>query len=90
MVLSFLFTAKMFELVVEACVYALGAYAGIGLLFALYFVFLGVQRIDSQAQGVSFGFRLLILPGVVALWPFILSRWARSRTGTPSKTNPQP
>jgi len=55
-----------------------GIYGGIGLLFGLAFVALGIQRIDPAARGTSWGFRLLVLPGVVALWPFLALRWLRS------------
>ena len=54
---------------------ALGVYAGIGLLFALPFVTRGVERIDPGARGATWGFRLIVLPGVVALWPILLRRW---------------
>jgi hypothetical protein len=55
-----------------------GAYGGIGLLFAVAFVTLGIQRVDPAARGTGWGFRLLVLPGVVALWPFLAMRWLRS------------
>ena len=54
------------------------AYGGIGLLFGLAFVALGIQRIDPAARGTGWGFRLLVLPGVVALWPLLAMRWLRS------------
>lgn len=54
-----------------------GAYLGAGLVFACVFVARGVQRIDPAAVGTSWPFRLLILPGVAALWPVLLRRWVR-------------
>jgi len=51
------------------------AYCALGLLFAIAFVTLGVQRIDSAAPRASLGFRLLLLPGSTALWPILLARW---------------
>src|SRR5215469_9283404 len=59
--------ATMFEIVAKAIVYGLEVYAGLGLVFALVFVWAGVQNLDSEAQGAGVGFRLLILPGVAAL-----------------------
>lgn len=53
---------------------AIGLYLGVGLVFGLAFVFLGVQHIDHAAQGAGIWFRLMILPGVAALWPFALGR----------------
>ena len=55
----------------------LGAWFGIGLAFALLFVVFGVERCDPSARGGSYGFRLAILPGVAALWPWMLLRWLR-------------
>lgn len=68
---------------------AVGVYLGIGLGFALPFVFLGVQRVDPDAAGAGVGFRLLIVPGVVLLWPLLARRWWRDapppRERTPHK-----
>jgi hypothetical protein len=58
-------------------VMAASVYTGLGLLFAVAFVARGAARIDPQAEGGSWGFRLAILPGVVALWPLLARRWAR-------------
>ena len=55
----------------------LAGYAVLGVLFALPFVSAGVQRIDSQAKGSGFGFRVLIFPGAVAFWPLLLHRLMR-------------
>jgi hypothetical protein len=38
-------------------------YAAVGLTFAIGFVSRGVTRIDPQAAGSPWSFRLLILPG---------------------------
>ena len=58
---------------------ALGVYLGLGLVFAVPFVLRGVERIDPSARGASWGFRVLVLPGSVALWPLLLRRWASGR-----------
>ncbi len=57
----------MLETFAKAIVYTLAVYASLGLVFALPFVWLGVQRLDSEAQGSGIGFRLLILPGEAQL-----------------------
>lgn len=54
-------------------------YLGAGLVFGLVFVSRGVQRFDPAAHGAPWSFRLLILPGVVALWPILARRLARGR-----------
>jgi hypothetical protein len=78
----------MLETLAKAIVYALAVYASSGLVFAVPFVWLGVQRLDSEAQGSGIGFRLLILPGVVAFWPIFLYRWRRGLAEPPVETNP--
>ncbi len=50
-------------------------YLAAGVVFALAFLARGVERIDPAAHGASFGFRCLIAPGVVALWPLLARRW---------------
>jgi hypothetical protein len=78
----------MFEILVKAFVYTLIGYAALGVVFALPFVFLGVHRLDPEAQGSGVGFRLLILPGVAAFWPMFLQRWMRGVTEPPVERNP--
>ncbi len=77
----------MFETLVKTLVYALETYGGLGLIFAVPFVWFGVQRVDSEAQGSGVGFRLLILPGVAALWPMFLFRWTRRIVEPPVEKN---
>jgi len=84
---QFQYMAARFDFVAELFVYALEAYSTVGLLLAAVFVF-RVQRLDSEAQGTSIGFRLLITPGVAAFWPLFLSRWLRHSTEPPLEKNP--
>ena len=58
----------------QTLVWLLTGYAGLGLVFALGFVAFGVTRVDETARGAGWGFRLLILPGTVALWPLLAWR----------------
>jgi hypothetical protein len=78
----------MLEIFAKAIVSTLAVYASIGLVFAVPFVWLGVQRLDSEAQGSGIGFRLVILPGVAAFWPLFLYRWRRGVVEPPVETNP--
>jgi len=78
----------MFETLAKLFVYALGIYTGLGLIFSVLFVWIGVQRLDSEAQGSGVGFRLLILPGVTAFWPMFLLRWRRATAEPPVERNP--
>lgn len=50
--------------------YGLVAYVLIGFLFALYFV---TRRVRNEVVvGKSFILRMMLLPGAVLLWPFLL------------------
>ena len=64
--------------VAEVIVLVVSAYLACGLLFGLAFVTAGVGRVDAAARGTSAGFRLLILPGTAALWPFLAARLVRA------------
>jgi len=66
---------------------ALGLCAGLGFAFALAFVTRGVGRIDPAARGATWGFRLVVLPGVVALWPLLARRWWGGATAPPVESN---
>ena len=64
--------------IAELVLGALAAYSAMGLIFAIPFVAFGVLRVDPAARGSKWGFRVLILPGVVAFWPVMLAKWFRS------------
>lgn len=78
----------MAERIAEWLAAALELYALIGAVFALAFVTLGVQRIDSGAKGSGVGFRLLILPGSAAFWPLLLKRWIGGQREPGEEANP--
>jgi hypothetical protein len=80
--------ALMFETVVTFLVHAFYVYAALGLLFAIVFALRGVQAVDRLAAGSGAGFRLLILPACVALWPLLLLRWLRANGEPPAERNP--
>jgi hypothetical protein len=46
----------MLETFAKAIVYALAVYASLGLVFAVPFVWLGVQRLDSEAGDQALAF----------------------------------
>ena len=54
---------------------AFEAYALAGVGFALMFLPRAVTRLDPRVAGAPKTLRLLILPGVVALWPLFAWRW---------------
>ena len=42
-----------------------------GAVFAVAFVTRGIHRVDPVAEHAPVGFRLIVLPGVAALWPLL-------------------
>ena len=64
--------------VAELLVDGLAAYGLAGAVFAVAFVRMGIQRVDSVAEHAPLGFRLIVLPGAAALWPLLLVRWLRA------------
>ena len=72
--------------VAEVLVIALAVHGVVGLAFAVLFAWRGAGVLDPAAQGGTWGFRLLILPGVAALWPLMWLKWrrgARARESAP-------
>jgi hypothetical protein len=65
-----------------------GVYLVIGLAFALLFVLRWVGRVDPAARSGTIGFRALIIPGSVLLWPFLAGRLLRGSTEPPEERNP--
>jgi hypothetical protein len=64
--------------VVTAILQGVALYAAAGAVFAVLFLLFALPRIDSGAKGAGLTFRLLILPGLIALWPLMLIRWVTS------------
>jgi hypothetical protein len=78
----------MLEQVANVLVHALYLYGTLGFIFAIPFVVKGVQRIDEEAVGTGWGFRVLIVPGSVAFWPMLLKRWLGRQRTPPEERNP--
>ncbi|RJP30818.1 MAG: hypothetical protein C4547_16240 [Phycisphaerales bacterium] len=62
----------------EAILLIILGYAAVGAGFGVPFLLRGIDRIDPAARGSPWTFRLLILPGVIALWPVLARRWRRA------------
>ena len=57
----------------------LASYLAVGALIAIVFVTVGLRRVDPKAAEGTRGFKLLILPGIAALWPIMLARLVTGR-----------
>lgn len=73
--------------IAQFVVTAFEAYALAGVGFALMFLPRAVARLDPRVAGAPKTLRLLILPGVVALWPLFAWRWL---TGAPEPLERNP
>jgi len=62
------------NIIIMAFVYLFYAYIAVGILFALFFVFVRLRRIDPNAKETSLGFKLLIIPGCILLWPLLVGK----------------
>ena len=47
-------------------------YILLGVVYGAYFVIKGILILDSSAVGSPWGFRLVIFPGVILLWPYLM------------------
>ena len=63
------------------------AYLGVGLLLALWLITGRLKRVDPVAAGGGWGFRMLILPGLTALWPVFLMRMLKGLKQPPLEQN---
>jgi len=64
--------SNMIVTVVNTLALILGVYFLVGVLFGIYFVALGAKKIDPLMHDSKFSVRLLLLPGAIGLWPFLL------------------
>lgn len=69
----------MSEELANLIILGLALYAGIGLLVGVIYMFGGAGKIDPAAKGKGMPLRarLLILPGIIGLWPLMLSKLLR-------------
>jgi hypothetical protein len=56
------------------------AYLVVGVIFSIFFYRKGLNSLDENASGSTIGFKLIIFPGVVVFWPFLLLNWKRGVT----------
>ena len=56
------------------------AYLICGMIFTVPFIVKGINVVDEGAHGSSIGFRIIIIPGVIVFWPFLLRKWIKAKT----------
>jgi hypothetical protein len=57
---------------------AIALYAAAGIAIAPAFLAFGVTRVLPEPLPVTLGARIVLFPGAVALWPYVLIRWLKS------------
>src|SRR2546427_7298921 len=75
-------------MIAEALLITMGIYLLCGMAFAIPFVLVGVAKIDPHAAHGSWGFRVLIIPGTMFLWPLLARRWMKGIHEPPEENNP--
>lgn len=67
------------EGIIRGIGWVLGVYLVLGVIAAIPLQVRGLARLDPAARGATVGFRLLITPGILALWPLLVIRWHELR-----------
>ena len=62
-------------------------YLGVGILVAPYVIYRGSARFDPVVAESTRGFRLLILPGAILLWPVLLRLFLQATGVPPTEQN---
>jgi len=62
-------------------VYALGVFAFAGALAAVALHVRGLRVMDHATIGAPLMFRMLITPGMIALWPVLMLKWRKAARG---------
>jgi hypothetical protein len=65
-------------IIVSTILIILAIYLFAGLVFAIPFIAKGVTKIDEGTHGASWGFRIIIMPGTIVFWPFLLNKWLKT------------
>ena len=67
------------ETILTLLLLGLALYLALGILFAIYFAFVGAPKIDPLLGASKKSVRFLLLPGVVTTWPFLLKSLLKSK-----------
>ncbi len=63
----------------EGVLAVLAVYLAVGALFATVIAIKGLARVDAGARDMPWSARLLILPGLLALWPLMLLKCLKQK-----------
>lgn len=72
--------------VVRILVWIAQGYLALGVVLSVPLALFFLHRIDPAARGGTWGFRIIVIPGLVILWPLFLWRLVRKQS-TPRESN---
>lgn len=78
----------MYTQIANAFLTVIYIYLAMGVIIGTFLVSFGMARVDNETTGSGLGFRLIILPGAVALWPLMLRRMIRGGGEPPLQNDP--
>ena len=67
------------EITINIFLWILGVYFLVGLLFGIFFLF-KAPKIDALMADTKKKVRVLLLPGIIATWPFLITKLFKSKT----------
>ncbi len=71
----------MIETAISLLLKIAAAYGVAGIAIAIWFFARHIKRLDPATAGGSLGFRVLVAPGIIALWPLIVMKAVRPGIG---------
>lgn len=55
----------------------IAGYLMVGICFLPFYYSKGIKMVDEGVKGSSFGFYIIIIPGVIVFWPILLRQWIK-------------
>jgi hypothetical protein len=75
------------ETLIDVFWYGIFVYVFLGILACLLIQFSKLHLLDDSADGGSFGFRIVITPGIILLWPLVLYKTRASKKASDMTAN---
>lgn len=63
------------QIIVTIILIAGAVYLSGGALFTVIFLLRGLNKVDERTHGSTAGFKIIIIPGCIVLWPVLLGKW---------------
>ena len=68
----------MEQLIISTILFVVALFLLCGMVFTVFFIARGLQKIDEGVSGSSWGFRIIIIPGCILFWPVLLKKWRKA------------